>query len=218
MLAPPQSEQELMLRCAGIEGMSIGHLSSALGLRIPEQIIQRKGFIGQAVELALGASAGSKSLPDFLDIEVELKTLPLNHKGRPAESTFVTTIPLLKIHEQTWENSQCRSKIRRVLWLPVEGDTKIPFAQRRLGHAVLWSPSVAEEQILQQDWYELTGMIGRGELAKIDARIGDYLQVRPKAANGKSLCYGLDESGAKVLTLPRGFYLRSSFTNRIAGM
>ena len=49
-------------------------------------------------------------------------------------------------------------------------------------------------------------------LAEIDASMGEYLQVRPKAANGKSLCYGFDEVGNKILTLPRGFYLRSSFT------
>ncbi|MGC1183416.1 MAG: DNA mismatch repair protein MutH, partial [Legionella sp.] len=36
-----------------------------------------------------------------------------------------------------------------------------------------------------------------------------------KAANGKSLCYGFDSEGNKVKTLPRGFYLRSSFTAKI---
>ena len=71
IILPPQSESELLTRCSGISGLSIGQLSSALGLRIPENIIQRKGFIGQAVELALGANAGSKSLPDFLDISVD---------------------------------------------------------------------------------------------------------------------------------------------------
>lgn len=215
MLAPPQNEDELLMRCAGIEGLSIAQLSSSLGIRIPEHINQRKGFIGQAVELALGASAGSKSLPDFLEIDVELKTLPLDHLARPSESTFITTIPLLRVHEQNWANSQCRSKIKRILWVTVEGDTTIPLSQRRLGHSFLWSPSVDDEKILQQDWSELTSMISRGELAKIDARMGEYLQVRPKAAHGKSLCYGLDEAGSKILTLPRGFYLRSTFTASI---
>ena len=215
MLAPPQSESELLLRCAGIEGLSIAQLASAVGLRIPEQSSRRKGFIGQAVELALGADAGTKSLPDFLDIQVELKTLPIDHNGRPAESTFITTIPLLHVREQTWENSQCKSKIKRILWVPVEDNLTIPFAHRRLGHAFLWSPSVDELLVLQRDWFELTDMISRGELAKIDARMGEYLQVRPKAANAKSLCYGLDDTGEKFLTLPRGFYLRSSFTASI---
>ena len=58
-------------------------------------------------------------------------------------------------------------------------------------------------------------MISTGQLAEIDATRGEYLQVRPKAANGQSLCYGLDEAGNKVLTLPRGFYLRRRFTQTI---
>ncbi len=58
-------------------------------------------------------------------------------------------------------------------------------------------------------------MIGTGHLDEINGRIGLYLQVRPKAANAKSLCYGFDSEGNKVLTLPRGFYLRSLFTEQI---
>jgi len=58
-------------------------------------------------------------------------------------------------------------------------------------------------------------MISTGRLAEINAGMGQYLQVRPKAANSKSLCYGFDETGNKVLTLPRGFYLRSTFTASI---
>ena len=54
-----------------------------------------------------------------------------------------------------------------------------------------------------------------GKLSEIDATMGEYLQIRPKASNGQSLCYGFDEEGSKILTLPRGFYLRSRFTNTI---
>ncbi len=182
---------------------------------MPENPAQRKGWAGQAIELALGANAGSRSEPDFVNLGVELKTLPINHLGKPAESTFVTTIPLLTVHKQTWQSSQCFAKLRRVLWLSIEGDTTIPFNYRRIGRGLLWSPSPEEEAILANDWSELTFLIGTGRLAEIDASMGDYLQVRPKGANAKSLCYGFDEAGNKISTLPRGFYLRSSFTGRL---
>jgi DNA mismatch repair protein MutH len=58
-------------------------------------------------------------------------------------------------------------------------------------------------------------MISAGRLDEINGRIGQYLQVRPKAANAKSLCYGFNGEGNKILTLPRGFYLRSLFTEQI---
>ncbi len=213
---PPASEAELLERCQAIEGLSLSQLAAQLDLSIPEHPVQRKGWAGQAIERALGASAGSRSEPDFVDLGIELKTLPVNHLGKPAESTFVTTIPLLTVHKQSWQTSQCLAKLRRVLWLPVEDDAMIPFQHRRIGRGVLWSPSAEEEAVLANDWSELTLMIGTGRLAEIDASMGDYLQVRPKAANAKSLCYGFDEEGNKVFTLPRGFYLRSSFTGKIA--
>jgi DNA mismatch repair protein MutH len=182
---------------------------------IPKQPSRRKGWAGQAIELALGTTAGTKALPDFNHLGIELKSIPFNEAGRPSESTFVTSIPLLSVHHQTWLESTCYHKLRRVLWMPIEGAKQIPFEQRRLGQAILWSPSVEEEAILARDWLDLTTMIGTGKLEEIDASMGDYLQVRPKAAHGRSLCYGYDSEGNKVLTLPRGFYLRSKFTETI---
>lgn len=209
------NEEELLTRCRAIEGFSFAQLSSALHLSIPHEQLKRKGWLGLAVELALGTTAGSKSMPDFAHLGIELKTLPLNAKGKPAESTFVTSIPLLTIHRQDWLSSQCYAKLKRVLWLPIEGDPTIPFAQRRIGSAFLWSPDSGEEQALKEDWQELTQMITMGRLEEINASIGQFLQVRPKAADAKSLCYGFGSDGAKILTLPRGFYLRARFTDQV---
>ncbi len=206
------TETVLLARCSTIEGYSLGQLAQHLHLVIPEHALQRKGWTGTALEKVLGATAGNQSLPDFMELGIELKTLPINAAGKPAESTFVTAIPLLTIQEQTWETSQCWGKLQRVLWIPIEADPLIPFAHRRIGKAILWTPSRVEQNILAEDWYELTGMITQGKLHDLDARMGTYLQVRPKAADARSLCYGIDEHGKKILTLPRGFYLRSTFT------
>lgn len=212
---PPKTETELLARCQEIEGLSLGQLACALHLQIPDLPAQRKGWAGQAIELMLGACAGSRSEPDFGHLGIELKTLPLNHLGKPAESTFVTSIPLLTVHQQTWKTSQCFAKLQRVLWLTLEDDSSIPYSHRRIGQGLLWSPSAEDEAILENDWSELSLMIGTGRLTEIDASLGRYLQVRPKAANARSLCYGYDELGNKVLTLPRGFYLRSVFTGTL---
>ncbi|KTC92874.1 MULTISPECIES: DNA mismatch repair endonuclease MutH [Legionella] len=209
------NENELLERCRLIEGLSFAQLANALQIKIPAEQQRRKGWTGLAIELALGTTAGTKSAPDFSALGIELKSVPLNDKGKPAESTFVTSIPLLTIHQQNWQSSQCFAKLKRVLWLPIEGDNKITFEHRRIGQGFLWSPNQAEEAILADDWSELTTMISTGHLEEIHAGIGQYLQVRPKAANAKSLCYGFDSEGTKVLTLPRGFYLRSCFTEQI---
>ncbi len=210
---PSETEADLMARCRAIEGYSFGQLAQKLQIAIPQQAVQRKGWIGSAVEKALGTTAGNLSLPDFVALGIELKTLPIHSNGKPAESTFVTSIPLLTVSNQTWETSQCWAKLRRVLWVLIEADPGVPFAHRRIGKGVLWSPTVLEQKMLKQDWLELTMLIIQGKFDELDARMGLYLQVRPKAANGRSLCYGLNEFGQKILTLPRGFYLRSTFTS-----
>ncbi|WP_115708981.1 DNA mismatch repair endonuclease MutH [Legionella sainthelensi] len=214
---PPQTETELINRCSDIAGLSFAQLSLSLNLLIPIDSNQRKGWIGQVIELALGANASNQSLPDFKDLGIELKTLPIGQSGRPTESTFITSIPLLTVHHQQWKTSQCYAKLKRVLWIPIEGDTDIPYPQRRIGQGFLWSPDERQERILEADWNYLTLQISTGHLEALDAKSGDYLQVRPKAANGKSLCYGFDCHGNKIKTLPRGFYLRSSFTAKIFG-
>ncbi|MGQ3891150.1 DNA mismatch repair endonuclease MutH [Legionella sp. CNM-4043-24] len=211
----PTSENELLERCRAIEGLSFAQLASLTKCPIPALKSKRKGWAGQALEVALGSTAGTKCLPDFHHLGIELKSIPLNERGKPAESTFVTSIPLLSIHHQTWPESQCFQKLKRVLWLPLEGDRQIPFEHRRIGRGLLWSPNAEDERILANDWQELSCMIGMGRLEEIDATMGEYLQVRPKGANARSLCYGFDTEGNKVLTLPRGFYLRSRFTEKL---
>ncbi|KTC79615.1 DNA mismatch repair endonuclease MutH [Legionella cherrii] len=214
-IRPPKTEAELLERCSTIAGLSFAQLGLSLGLSIPANPNQRKGWVGQAIELALGADAQNKSLPDFKFLGVELKTLPLNKSGKPTESTFITSIPLLTIHRQVWKTSQCYLKLKRILWVPVEGDTDISYPQRRIGQGFIWSPDRLQESVLEADWNYLSLQIGTGHLESVDAKEGEYLQVRPKAANGKSLCYGYDIQGNKIKTLPRGFYLRSSFTAKI---
>ena len=211
----PKSETELLLRCQAIAGLSFLQLASHIGVVIPEDPNQRKGWAGQAIEIALGAEGGNQARPDFNELGIELKTIPVNEKGQPIESTFITSIPLLTIHRQTWQTSTCFAKLKRVLWVPVEGDVSIPFEARRIGLGVLWSPTSSQSEGLSADWEELTMLVSTGRLEEIHAGIGDYLQIRPKAAHGKSLCYGYDAEGNKVSTLPRGFYLRRSFTGHI---
>jgi DNA mismatch repair protein MutH len=215
---PPTSEIELIDRCKSLSGISFAQLAHQLGVSIPENPNHRKGYLGLMLELALGCDAGNESAPDFRNLGVELKTIPIGASGNPAESTFVTSIPLLSIHQQTWKTSQCYAKLKRVLWIPVEGDRSIPFLQRRIGCGILWSPDAHQEAILEEDWTYLTNRIIAGELEALDASVGTYLQIRPKAANGKSLSYCYDAEGNKVQTLPRGFYLRTQLTSSVLAL
>lgn len=211
---PPLSENELLESASRISGMTLQHIANQQGIETPDNQLHHKGWVGQLLELSLGATASSLPEPDFQYIGVELKTLPLNKSGTPKESTYVCAINLTKIESQ-WKKSLVKRKLSRVLWLPIEADPDIPLAARRIGTAILWSPDDEQEATLRRDWEELMDMIATGELEQITAHQGQYLQVRPKAASAKALRNGINDEGEEILTLPRGFYLRTSFTKQI---
>ena len=213
-VAPPRSEQELLERAARLAGRTLQQVAAEADCPVPRDQQRRKGWIGELVERCLGADAATLSQPDFTLIGVELKTLPLNARGLPRESTFVCTVPLGS-DPGDWAGSAVRRKLARVLWMTVEATPAIPLAERRLGTPFLWSPGPEEEQALRADWEELTAMIVLGRLEEISARHGNCLQIRPKAASARALTGTADASGAPAQTLPRGFYLRASFTATI---
>ena len=108
-------------------GYSLGELAQLAGIPIPRDLKRDKGWIGILLEIWLGASAGSKPEQDFAALGVELKTIPIDSSGRPLETTFVCVAPLTGNSGVTWENSHVRHKLKRVLWVPVEGERTIPW-------------------------------------------------------------------------------------------
>jgi DNA mismatch repair protein MutH len=209
---PPVSRQQLLQRATALSGFSLGELAQYAQLNIPPDLKREKGWVGMLLETFLGASAGSKPEQDFPALGVELKTIPVDHLGKPLETTFVCVAPLTGNSGVTWQNSHLRHKLSCVLWIPVEGERSLPLATRRVGTPLLWSPNPQEEQQLRQDWEELMDMIVLGQVEKINARHGEVLQLRPKAANSRILTPAIGEQGQPIMTLPRGFYLKKNFT------
>jgi DNA mismatch repair protein MutH len=214
LTSPPVSEKELLKNASNIAGKTLQQIATQFGIETPDDQLHHKGWTGQLLEISLGATAGSLPEPDFQQIAVELKTLPINQSGHPKESTYVCVVNLNDTN-QVWESSLVKHKLERVLWVPIEADPDIPLAARRIGTAILWSPDAEQKSALRKDWEELMDMIQLGELEQITAHQGRYLQVRPKAANTRALTKGIDSEGEEILTLPRGFYLRTSLTKQI---
>lgn len=214
-MSPPADEAELFGRASRWAGSRLSEAAAAEGGEAPQALLKAKGWTGQLMERLLGATASSRAEPDFPELGVELKTLPVTRLGRPCESTFVCTIPLAEIGSVEWRDSRVRRKLARVLWIPVEGERSIPIGERIIGQAFLWSPSAADEALLRFDWEELSGMIGRGDVDSITGHIGKCLQVRPKAANSRARRWATGRDGERLKALPRGFYLRASYTAEI---
>ncbi|MDU5730351.1 MAG: DNA mismatch repair endonuclease MutH [Citrobacter freundii] len=191
LLSPPESETQLLSQARQLSGYALGELAAMAGIVTPKDLKRDKGWIGVLLEIWLGASAGSKPEQDFAALGVELKTIPVDSLGRPLETTFVC--------------SHVRHKLKRVLWIPVEGERSIPLAERRVGSPLLWSPNEEEDRQLRLDWEELMDMIVLGHVERITARHGEVLQLRPKAANARALTEAIGANG----------YLKKNFTRAL---
>jgi len=215
----PRDVAELLARARAMAGRTVGELAAERSMYLPRDMRHAKGLVGILVEHTLGVEARDRSTaaPDFEHLGVELKTIPLDRRGRPRESTFVCHATLARIAETDWERSDVRRKLARVLWVPIESERELRLADRRIGAPLLWSPTGDEEAALRADWEELAGLVGVGAIERIDARMGHVLQLRPKAAHGRVRTIGHDEDGAPIEVGPRAFYLRATFTERIFG-
>jgi DNA mismatch repair protein MutH len=218
--SPPTSEAELLARVSALRGRSLAEIACALdgdarASRIAGAGVRTKGKAGELVERALGATGGSAKVHDFVELGVELKTVPVDLRGRPRESTYVCTLPMDDADRVEWETSWVRAKLARVLWVPLVGEDDASQADRRIGEALLWSPTAEQEAILRADFEEALGAIALGHVEALTARAGRWLQVRPKARDGAARTTAWGPDGEAIATVPRGFYLRAVFTGGI---
>jgi len=210
---PPRDEDELYTRADALAGRTLAWVAGRQLMGVPPDLRRAKGWIGQVLETALGASSGSQAQCDFPHLGVELKTLPVGPTGRPSQSTFVCTAPLDASGVTRWEDCWLRQKLSRVLFVPIVGDGAP--GERLVGAPVLWSPTPEEEAALRRDWEELTELCVMGTLWQVDGRRGTVLQLRPKGADGDQRTWHLDEEGRWVAATPRAFYLRPKFTGAV---
>lgn len=197
----PKTIEQAIQRANNITGMTIAELAKALQIPLPHNPKSAKGFIGQLVEIALGASAGSNPIQDFPSINLELKTIPIKFNGSPAETTHICVAHLNNLCGLSFENSNVYNKIKQVLWVPVEGEKDIPIGERHIGQSFLWKMNDEEFKLLKTDFEEILEYIIHNDKENIPASIGEYMQLRPISKVDDKKQYG--------------FYLRKNFTSML---
>lgn len=213
-LASPASVTELLERAHAIAGKTIAELAKTHHECVPHSLTFAKGWVGQFIEKLLGANAFNLDQPDFINLSIELKTIPMTPNGQPCESTYICTAPI-PFTDLTWENSRVWRKVAKILWVPIETDRQKALSEQRIGTPILWSPNAFIAKQLREDWEELTEMITLGQFEKLSAHQGAYLQIRPKAPNAKTFIQVIDHQGELISTVPKGFYLRPALTQQI---
>ncbi|WP_236260982.1 DNA mismatch repair endonuclease MutH [Pantoea sp. SoEX] len=211
----PKNEFTLLSRAQALAGFTIGNLARNADLLVPSDLKINKGWIGRLIEIYLGVISYNKSEQDFIDLGIELKTIPIDSLGNPTENTFICTASLIKNKNTTWRTSNIKNRLSKILWIPIEGDKNIPLKIRRIGRPFLWSPSIKEDMMLRKDWEEIMNLIIFGKINHINKYTGLLLQLGAKTLNSKLLNKDIENKDMIILTLPRKFYLKKFFTKII---
>jgi DNA mismatch repair protein MutH len=221
---PPLSNEEtsprlaaLLAHARALVGVTLADLADEMGLPVPVGKVRTKGWSGQIIERELGAGEGGLRGPDFADLGVELKTVPVDATLTPLESTAVCQIDPVTIAGESWETSYARRKLARVLFVALEVPPGSPsVGDRRVAAVRLWTPDLEEERVLQADFEHFVRAYFRtGRAAQISGHQGEALQVRPKGRNAADVRRAFGPDGAPVRIGKCGFYLRPAFVGRI---
>jgi DNA mismatch repair protein MutH len=206
----------LLAHARALIGVELGELAEQLGVAAPRGATRTKGWAGQIIEHELGVETGGARGPDFSELAIELKTVPVDERLAPRESTAVCQIDPIAIAGESWRTSYARKKLERVLFVALETRPGAPISERRISAVRLWSPAREEDDLLRAD-FELfvREYFRRGRAEAITGHLGRVLQVRPKGRNAADLRAGYDEQGRPTRVGKCGFYLRPGFVASI---
>ncbi len=213
--APPKSFDELIESLNSICGKTFLELCDMCKVSLPISTVHGKGFAGELIELCLGASAGNASIPDFPNLGLELKTVPVDDNLEPLESMFISYAPLTNMRNLTFEQSSLFAKISRVLFVIIHAPRSESLESRKVLGYFFYSPTKDEMSLIARDFYELMELVKTGQIECITARFGTVIQMRPKCANGKALTDCIGPLGVFIKTRPRGFYMRRKFIKEL---
>lgn len=173
---------------------------------------KNKGHLGQAIEAALGVTLSNQSGPDFPELGIEIKTIPISEEGLPLESTYVCTAKL-PFTEYDWESSSVYHKLQCVLFIPII--IKEPFLTSVIATPRYFTLTGPIAETMAQDWRMLSHLLQTGAFSQLSAHLGEYLQIRPKALNASEKVRVIGEDGHSIAVGPKGFYLRTRCTKAI---
>lgn len=204
----------LLTHARALVGVRLADLAEDQGVPVPPGNVRSKGWAGQIIERELGAEEESHRGPDFAALGLELKTVPVDDRLVPLESTAVCQIDPVAVAGESWATSYARRKLSRVLFvaLQVPAGPATSVGERRVVAVRLWQPQPAEEAVLQRDFERFVRDYFRtGRAAELTGHLGVALQVRPKGRNARDHRDAFGPDGQPTRIGKMGFYLRPGF-------
>jgi len=203
-------------------GQSLGALSSRLGL----DLSGGKDRAAKIVKRLLGALDVASEVREFTQAGLQVKTLSLRSgNGAAYEAVSFPAADLDRLVVDSWEDSQLRQDLGRVLFVPTyrpSRDTVAPL--RTLGPPFFWTPTRDQWEIIRREWtdykrqvisgqarYEVVpGQIRRRGLLKHESET-TIIHMRPHGANAADQV--VNPQGEQVTK--QCFWLNKEFVARL---
>jgi DNA mismatch repair protein MutH len=206
--------EELRIRAKALKGKYIANLTPTLDTK-------DKGAIGKIIEeYGFGIKNNSESRPDFAEIGVELKVVPLktNSKGLSVkERTKVCLINYNQIVESEWENSHAKNKLNHVLFVFFHY-IKENHLQSQIKDFYLFElKNQLEEPIIKSDWKRTKQMVLEGRAHQLSESQNKILAASRSGAGGLDLSKHPTQPNTSIQERApqRSFSLKPSYTNVI---
>jgi len=201
------TEAEIVRRAESLPGRLVGSLEDLVGGRSG----QGKGDVGLKVERFFGIAQNAISEPDFPAAGIELKVVPLVHRGgsmRVKERTVISMIDYNSLALETWTDAHVRRKLHILFvfyeHLPDESKTLFPIRA-----VLLWSPNALTEALLQADWDRVRIKVRQGRAADLSESDGRVLGPCTKGTDSTTL---RAQPFSSVRAKSRAFALKPAFT------
>jgi DNA mismatch repair protein MutH len=200
-------ERAMLAKLRAVEGKTIVDVATRVGMTVGRD----KSAAARVVRHVLGQKSKGRH-GDFERFGVELKTVPIDHRGRPVESTSFPSFVHEEIQFETWPDSDLLGRLNRILFVPIRRSKGQPQGQGVLQRAFFWSPPERDLVEISLEWERYRALISAGrarDLPKASETV--FIHVRPKARNAQDR--EMAPGGFEVIR--KSFWLNSGYVERI---
>ena len=206
------TEEQVLERAEHLPGMLLGHLPLARFEAVSAST--GRAEVGHAVESFFGIPRNALPAADFPSAGVELKVLPLEHRGSGLtvkERTVISMIDFNSLVEEDWASAKVRSKLK-ILFVFFEHLPNRPKSEFSILDILLWQPDEETEGFIRADWERVRDKVRHGhahELSESDGRI-----MGP-CTKGRDAGQRRRQPFSDQLAKSRAFALKPAFTREL---
>jgi DNA mismatch repair protein MutH len=224
LLYDPFDERQVVARAKELVNHTIIDILRMSEAQAREHLdLRNKGQIGNIIqEFWFGVAANSSSDPDFAEIGMELKIIPLEQRKRGLtvkERTKICAINYFRLIEEDWNSSHAKRKLEKVLFIYVHFNEKDGLFSKVVNVDVWVLKDIVEQGIIREDWQGVKAKVEQGLAHEISESQSKILAASRTGSGG------LDENGKPkdevpqprnpaIPALKRAFSLKQSYTKQ----